>query len=438
MEVLIFIFYLLLFGYAIISAPFFKSSGIGRYRLLLLFILKILAGFAYAWFYKLPKYAAGADTWRFYKLSLREKEWLLSDPVAFVKDLFVHGYQKRGSLFAGENSYWNDLKSNIPVKLLACINVLTNNSYYTAIIFFNFLFLFGLVGIYRVFNQIFPGKKWLLVLGIFLLPSTLFWCSGIHKDGLILSATGLVFYNFYKSLTKEYKKMMSPAIATIICLIFIFALRNYIALALLPALLCWELSERYPKHKLLIFSGVYLLCFVFFFGAGYIFPSLDFPQYIVKKQSEFLQLQGGSSIHPQPLHPDLRSFVAFFPGAFDAAFLQPHITQIANPAYLPAALEILFFIVVTFLFVIFLKPKFTSPVLFCLFFSISVLLITGYTITFIGAIVRYRSILFPLLITPLLCMTDFSRFKKTTIKLPFTLNKIITCSKKCCFTLLYL
>ena len=411
MEAAIFIFYLLMFGYAVISVPFFKNSGIRSYVLLLLFAVKILAGFAYAWFYKLPKYAAGADTWRFYKLSLREKDWLLSDPVAFTKDLFVHGYQKRGSLFAGENSYWNDLKSNIPVKLLACMNVLTDNSYYADIIFFNFLFLFGLVGIFKVFNEIFPGKKWLLVAAVFLLPSTFFWCSGIHKDGLILSAIGLVFYHFYKLVGNNHKKQVRHTVVIILCLVLIFALRNYITLMLLPALFCWGLSGKYPKHKLLIFSGVYLSCIFLFFSARYVFPPLDFPQYIVEKQSEFLGLQGGSSIHLRPLQPEVWSFITFFPDAFDAAFLQPHITQIANFAYLPAALEILLFIFVALLFVISPKPKITSPVLFCLFFSVSVLLITGYTITFVGAIVRYRSILFPFLIAPLSCMTDFSRLK---------------------------
>jgi len=311
LEAVIFIFYLLLFSYAVISIPFFKNSGIGRLTLALLFIIKVLAGFAYAWFYKLPGYAAGADTWRFYKLSLGEKEWLLTDPVAFIKDLFVHGYQNRGGLFTGENSYWNDLKSNVPVKLLACMNVLTNNSYYTNIIFFNFLYLFGLVGIYKVFSSVFPAKKWLIIVGVFLLPSTLFWCSGIHKDGLVLSATGLVFYHFYKMM-KDRKSIFVHVAAIMLCLILIFTLRNYVALALLPALFCWGFSEKMPRYKLLIFPGTYLICLSFFFGIRYVFPQFDFPQYIVNKQHEFLQLQGGSSISLQPLLPSLKSFIVFF------------------------------------------------------------------------------------------------------------------------------
>ncbi|HEX8459770.1 MAG TPA: hypothetical protein VF623_00005, partial [Segetibacter sp.] len=135
----------------------------GKWILSGLFLVKILAGLAYAKFYTLPKYYAGADTWRFYRFSLDETKWLLKDPVAFIKDLFVFGYSSSGSMFAGENSYWNDLKSNVPVKLMACMNVITHNSYYTNIILFNFIFFIGLVALFKVFNGIFPGKKLFII-----------------------------------------------------------------------------------------------------------------------------------------------------------------------------------------------------------------------------------------------------------------------------------
>ena len=161
-----------------------------------LFLIKIISGIAYAKFYSLPKYYSGADTWRFYRLSLNETKWFLNAPFAFIKDLFVYGYDNSGNVFISGNSYWNDLKSNVLIKLMAVMNVLTHNSYYTNIVLFNFIFLFGLVAVFKIFDQIFPDKKKIIILGVFLLPSTLFWCSGIHKDGLILSAAGLLVYSF--------------------------------------------------------------------------------------------------------------------------------------------------------------------------------------------------------------------------------------------------
>lgn len=373
-----------------------------------------MAGIAFGLFYKLPQYYDNADTWRFYNLSLRETDWLLNDPIAFIKDLFTYGYANVGNIFSGSDSYWNDLKSNLLVKLMAVMNVLTHNSYYTNIILFNFLFIFGLVGIYSVFITIFPGKKWLLIAGIFLLPSPLFWCSGIHKDGLLLSATGMTFYFFFRWLQTPRSKFKYVVFINLLLLI-IFGLRNYVALALLPALVCWGFSHKFKRHKLAIFTSVYAVGLVLFFALPALFDELDFPNFIATKQHEFLVLKGGSAIDVEQLQPSLNSFIRYFPNAFDMAFLRPHLNEAKNFSYLPAIAEVLAFMLFLLLCLVFRRR--TKPldpaVYFCFFFGISVLIITGYTITFSGAVVRYRSFVFPFLITPLLCMIDLQFLKKT-------------------------
>ena len=84
----------------------FKNPVFPKFRhspaiLIFIFALKIIAGFAYAWFYKLPQNFETADTWRFFQLSLAETRWLLDDPIAFTRDLFIYGYDKPGNLFSG-------------------------------------------------------------------------------------------------------------------------------------------------------------------------------------------------------------------------------------------------------------------------------------------------------------------------------------------------
>jgi hypothetical protein len=411
LEAPIFIFYFLVFAYAVITIPFFKNSGLSRIQLLSIFVIKIAAGFAYGLFYKLPKYYVGADTWRFYRLSLEEKEWLLRDPAAFIKDLFVHGYRETGGLFAGENSYWNDLKSNVPVKMMACMNVITNDSYDTNIIIFNFLFFVGLVALFKLFNQVYPGRKWLIIAGIFLLPSTLFWCSGIHKDGLILSAIGLLTYSFHRMLRKE-GSITKWMLLILLCSVFIFPLRNYVTLALLPALLCWFVSYKLKRNAAVVFAFVYSLGIILFFLSSSISPFLDFPQFIVEKQIEFRQLEGSSEISLQPLEPTFFSFLKFFPSAIDMALFRPHITEFKNFSYIPAICEIMLFVVVGLMFSLYRKRKEDDQKtlnLFCMSFGLSLLIVAGYTITFSGAIVRYRSLVLPLIITPILCNIDWKK-----------------------------
>lgn len=46
-----------------------------------------------------------------------------------------------------------------------------------------------------------------------------------------------------------------------------------------------------------------------------------------------------------------------------------------------------------------------------IFFTLSMYLVIGYTIPILGAIVRYRSIYFPFIITPIACLIDLNKLK---------------------------
>jgi hypothetical protein len=149
------------------------------------------------------------------------------------------------------------------------------------------------------------------------------------------------------------------------------------------------------------------LCIFFFFLAPYIHPSLDFPKYVVTKQNEFKQLGGNSQIAVPEIQPSVKGFVQFLPYAVDIAFFRPHVSEIKNKSYIPAAAEvILWWLMILAIFIrrFFILRKVSKTrieydglLVFCLAFSISVLLLSGYTITVSGSIVRYRSIILPFL-----------------------------------------
>lgn len=413
MQIALFIFYLFLCSYFISTLSFFKSAPVAASKIIALFIIKIFAGVAYALFYTLPKNYKGSDTWRFYHLSTVETDWLLKKPFAFFKDLFIYGYSESGNLFSGENSYWNDLKSNVLVKLMALMNVITFKSYYTNIILFNFLFLFGLVALLKLLIPLYPDRKNSLIAAVFLLPSTLFWCSGIHKDGLILSAAGLLlYYFFYNSIASHFS--LKKSIIICLCFMLIFSLRNYVAFALLPALLSLALSKKYPTKRGLIFSAVYVWGIILFFVTPIIFPALNFPAFLANKQNEFLQLNGASAVTNKHLEPDIIGFLSYLPAALDMAFFRPHLTEIKNVSYIPAAAEIFLFLALFILSLFLIIKKRVVPpaiMLFFIFFGISIMVLAGFTITFSGAIVRYRSFALPFFAIPIFCTINFTGSK---------------------------
>ncbi len=412
LAIALFILYLLGFCWLITRIRFFTQAGLSKPILIALFICKIAAAIVYAWFYNLPQYYAGSDTWRFFEQSKSETDLLLTNPAGFVSDIFHHGYSSSGNIFYGHNTYWNDLKSNVVIKLMAIFNVFTFKSYYANIIFFNFIFFFGPVAFYRVMKEVFIQKKILMTATIFLLPSFVFWCSGVHKDGLIFCCLALIIYYFYGQL-KAKKIIPVPFIICIFCFLLLFALRNFICLLLVPSLVVWCICHFWGSQKILAVAGVYGLCILLFFVLPYVNSSLNFPQYAVEKQNEFKQLEGNAQIPVKQLQPNFASFVKFLPSALDIALLRPHISEIRNASYLPAICELFLLWFLTGLFFFSKKNlpvngQHIALVIFCFCFAFSYLLLSGYTITNSGAIVRYKSLVLPLIFCPLICMANIT------------------------------
>jgi hypothetical protein len=147
-----------------------------------------------------------------------------------------------------------------------------------------------------------------VLLATFLVPSFLYWTSGIHKEGLIFTGISLIIYCIYFG-TKQKKFGFKRIVCMLTGLLLILTLRNFIIIIIIPAIIAWLLSNRWPKYGLAIFGSLYLLSGILFFTARYIDPRFDFPQAVVNKQQEFINLAGGSSIPIRQLKPDAISFL---------------------------------------------------------------------------------------------------------------------------------
>jgi len=367
-----------------------------------------MAGCMYGWFYSLPAYVQTSDTWRYFNASITETNWLLKDPGAFIKDLFTCSYNSSGNLFIAHNSYWNNLKDNLIIKILAVINVLSLKNYYAAVIFFNFFFFLGCVAFYRLIKEKISADKFIIIAFVFCIPSFLFWCSGVHKDGFVFMAIALcVFY--FNEWIKNKKFSIRALIIIISCCFLLFAFRNFVLLLLIPALTAWYLYIRFPKTKYLITAALYVIIVIAFFLSASINQNIDFPSYIINKQNEFKVLGGNSQLSLPVLQPTFISFIEFLPYAIDIAFLRPHITEVSNVLYWPSIIENIFIYTLVIYSIVkayqlkrnVFNEQTKGFIIFCFAFAISNLLLMGYTITLTGAIVRYKAFVLPFIIAPL-------------------------------------
>lgn len=412
---LLFTVYLIFFAWLVTKVKFFTHSGFTNSQLVIIFLLKVMAGIFYGWigiYY--GQMAQMIDTWAYHVESLQEYKLLISHPIDFFTSLFHNGYEGGYTNFlTSHNSWWNDVKANFFIKVLAIFNLLSFGNYYVNVIFYSFLSLFGPIAIYRVMKDNFPDKKTALLIATFLVPSFLYWTSGLHKEGLIFLGLSLMAYHFYFG----FKENRFPAYRILLIIVgfsLAIILRNFLVLPLSPPLFAWLLCRKIKLKPVIVFSSVFLLFVILFFTVKYVVPGIDPPQSVVFKRQEFIQLRGHSSVAVNKLEPTIKSFVQNIPQAFSLAILRPYPSDVRHLLSLAAAMEVslllLFFLVFLFLRKkgITLSPFF----LFCLFFSFGVLFMIGFSVNNLGAIVRYRSIVFPLLLAPIAAKIDWGRINQ--------------------------
>ncbi len=389
-----------------------------------------MAGIFYGWvgiYY--GTHAQMVDTWFYHYSSIQEYKLLFQNPSEYMLNLFHDPYSGGVfKFFATEDSYWNDLKGNSFIKILSIFNIFSFGNYYTNVIFYSFISMFGPIAIYRVMNDVYPGKKLQMIVSVFLIPSFLYWTSGLHKEGLIFLGFSLVIFNFYFGLKKQ-KFPLANMLFIVLGLLIVLVFRNFLIIILIPALVAWFFAFKFSKKPLTVFGVCYIFFVISFFAAKYISTRLDFPEVVVTKQKEFVSLHGNSSVPMKKLEPNFTSFVINMPQTLSLSILRPYPSDVRHILSLAAATETNWLLLLFLIFLVFPSKRNDKNhavvfVYFCLFLSFSVLITIGYSVNNIGAIVRYRSIILPLLLTPLFCRINWQRINKLVFNNISTKNNI--------------
>lgn len=413
MDYLLFVIYLLLFSWLVTRTVFFTKTGLSKSQLIIIFLLKLIAGIFYGWmgnFY--GGMAQMVDTWNYHQYGLMEYKLLLKDPVEYLTNLFYDPYHQDGlnGFFGSRDSYWNDLKTNVFIKILSVFDIFSFGYYYVNVIFYTFITFTGPIAFYRVMADVFPDKKRIILLATFLVPSFLYWTSGIHKEGLLFTGIALICFHMYFG-NKQGRMGWQRWLGILLGLFLLLLLRNFVLVIIIPAIVAWWLANRRPRYGLAVFAAVYAVACIAFFTLRYIDPRLDFPQAVVNKQQAFMQLVGNSSIPIRELEPDAWSFAKNTPQAITLSAVRPYPSDVRHLLSLAATVETDFLLLLFGLFLVFRRRNATGSknvLYFCTFFAASLLLSIGFSVNNLGAIVRYRSIAIPLLATIMIAQTNWT------------------------------
>ncbi len=416
---------------------FFDVDGISKRTFSLLFLLKLVFGFAlwaiYTFYYT---DRATADIYKYFDDSKVVFNTLKTNPIDYFKLLFGIGNNTPAfDHYYVEMNYWarkvdssiyND--SHTIIRFNALVRLFSFGYYNVHTVFICFLSLIGLTAIYKTFVSHLQDKKRELLFAVFLLPSVLFWGSGVLKEGLIFFALGLLIY---------YSDKLFSLKAIVICLATALLLafsKFYVWLAIFPSIVLLICVNKTSSQK------VFLKFALILFLIGTIglnidsFTNIQNPLVTLsQKQYEFNQLAYGkltdSNHNPIPaanslieinkLEPTFYSFLRNSPKALVNTILRPYIWELRSPMMLLAGLETLLILFIFFLTVFFIKPFKEIKwgyVLFCFSFVLIQFLIIGETTPILGAVARYKTIALPFLLIGLLFMLDKEKLFK---KIPF-------------------
>jgi len=412
---LLFAVYLVALSWLLLRIPAIKKSGIDRKVILGLFLFKIVAGIAIGWL-SLHFYGSGNDYWDINREAWNEYRLLLTDPAKYFSNIFTSDYPGGyGGMFSSFNSFWNDLRGNILIKLVSVFNIFSRGDYYINSLFFNFLVFFGHVALYKLFMKIYPGRQWLVITGCFLLPSAMYFSSGIHKDGLVFLLLAVLIYTIHRSLG-ENKAGVKRILLISITLVLLFLIRHFIFIALVPALIAWVLCSKYKWNAAITFAAVYLVTGLLLFNISSVFPRIKPLELITQRQAEYLDLgPSDTQIELTKLDPHFNSFVANAPQALNHVLLRPYLWEVPVKSLLALNIELFIYQAAFLLFLFFRRRDLndinTPFLLFALSFCFSLFLLIGYIVPNLGSIVRYRSLYLPFIVTPLLCSIAWDRVK---------------------------
>lgn len=292
------LFYLVLFSYIIYKWRFFSYSHISGKYFIGVFLLKVFVGIFIWEFYTKNIGVTDADTFFydskvFYNLALES-------PRVFFKLFFglyhepyeLYEHTSRMFLWRGDFNTFLINDSRTVIRLHALIQFFSFGFFHVHTIFSAFISLTGLNLIFKsLLNTDIKNVK-LLFLIIFLIPSVLFWSSLVLKESLVFIGIGLVLFNTGWGLKKDYS--IWNIIGFFTGLFFMFILKYYLLLALLPALMSNQIFVRLRGRRIyIIYFFVFFFSFLLLTQIHRLTPSFDPVKGLKGKQLNFNKMAKG-------------------------------------------------------------------------------------------------------------------------------------------------
>ncbi|MGR6088922.1 MAG: hypothetical protein ACU4F9_12155 [Arcticibacter sp.] len=415
---------------------FFNDGTLPRKLIVLGFLIKLAAGTALGWVYS-SYYSdrTKADTYRYFDDSEALYSSIHESPSSYWK--MVSGWDSDSpelQAYYDQMNYWYDTYSPINdnramIRTNAFLRLFSGGHYHIHLVFVCFLALIGVVAATKALAKFHPEYSTPFFLLFILLPSVVFWGSGLMKDSLGVFTLGLTIHALTNIKAKQDYSLKHIAI-WILCMFMLMQTRFQLFLLMCPIGLSWFMANFFERKRQAIFFATYIsICLATIFSWSIFFDEVFFDQ-LSEKRNAFITLaiqENSNSLFsdhqmetgfPMVLMEPLEGFIN--------SLTQPNLSSNTSAINILAGIEnLLILVILLFLSTIAFKNRFRDWSIFltlCLTISISYLAVAGMVTPVAGALVRYKAALIPFLLIPFLVASGLSP-SINTILVRFSLNK---------------
>ncbi|MBL7941633.1 MAG: hypothetical protein JNM00_02650 [Flavobacteriales bacterium] len=390
---------------------FYKLPGLGPWHPTLAFALKLAAA-AMLWVVYTRYYGHrdSNDAFRYFDDAMVIRGLWNENREYFFRYMFGFGLEDPALAVINDKlhcwtasySYGLTHDGQTMIRLNVLIGFLSGGHYAVHTLIMCLFSFTGLVALYRTFHRWLTVHPLVLFTACFVLPSVLFWSSGVLKEAPLLFVFGLFVWHFTMLI---HRFEMWRLLLTLVLFAASFYLKEYVIIAFIPGLFFYVLMRWVPvRYPLLMWMVVLLACFLVASNAGYFFSGGDFLYVLAKKQGAFISVaemvDAGSLVWVPPV-TDAWHYVLNYPHALALAYLRPMPWEAHSAIMWAAALENLLYVAILVLVIVrFRKPdKSQVPFLLTILSFVIVLGgIIGAVVPILGAVVRYRIVALPFLV----------------------------------------
>lgn len=415
------------FVFVICKIKVFRKLGLAPKWLLLLFATKIIAAYAIVGVYQIAyDDHQKSDVFKYYYGGLALYSAIEDNPVDYFKMVsgicadepqLEYYYDKADHWYKAWNyGLLNDNRTVI--RYNAILDLFTQGNLWLNLIISAFIAFCGAYFLALAMLGFCNGKRWIAVVSAFLVPSVLFWSSGMMKECIVMFSVGLLVFS-WTALCRKFTVLKLLIVIASAWLLFLA--KFYVLLAMLPGMLMFAMPSKLGMKKLLVSSAVvFALVVTLFFFSGSIF-GYDLVDTIVKKQHDFVNMvnteanYSGSNIEIKELEPTFVGFVSCLVPAYINTLFRPFVTEADSFIKLVCCAENLLFLLLFLYMCIRFKPIDNNQfrfILFTLCFMLVLYALIGMTTPNLGALVRYKIPVMPFLLCSMLMCTNFERLKK--------------------------